>query len=340
MNRKSFALAALALLASAAFTACTADEDIESSLAPAAESDAITFCVNNTAARTSTRDMETSVTDFKVSATDGANTYFSSPLNVFSTDNGASWTSSSKTSWPASRPADWKGLTFVAYVDRSHNGSSFELNDGTASFTDYTVPADVREQSDLMYAVAKDVRGGNVGLRFRHALSQITFTAQNNHPAYAGIEIISIELGGVKGHGTYTFPQASTSAAAHGQWTLDENAAPGSYSISNLGVRLAACGADRNGETVTISSTTRSEGDNVMYLIPQQVEEGAYIKVTARMTLQDAPDASYISEEIIPISADWKEGQRYNYNIAWNATPITFDVKVGDFREVSVIADL
>ncbi|MDE7350870.1 MAG: fimbrillin family protein [Muribaculaceae bacterium] len=337
MNRKSFAAAALSILAATAFTACTADEDLNQAIASSAENDAITFRVENASvARTSTRDMSTEVTDFKVSALDRGTEYFSSPVSVFS--SGSSWNSESKTYWPADR-----ALTFVAFVDQNPYGNSFEINGGSASFSDYEVPASVADQTDLMYAVAKDVRkessNGGVSLRFRHALAQISFSAQNNSPVYESIEILSIELGGVKGNGTYTFPQASTNASAQGQWTIDANASDRSYTITDLGVTLGACGSSCRGEKVNVSGSSRAEGGNVMYMIPQEAGDNAYIKVRTRMTLKDVPGASYESEEIIPISGDWKEGQRYNYNIAWNATPITFDVKVSNFKEVTATAE-
>ena len=338
MNRKSFTLAALSILAATAFTACSADEDLNQAMASSAENDAITFRVENASvARTSTRDMSTSVTDFKVSALDRGTEYFSSPVSVFS--SGSSWNSTSKTYWPADR-----ALTFVAFVDQNPYGNSFEISNGAASFADYEVPASVADQSDLMYAVAKDVRresaNGGVGLRFRHALAQISFSAQNNSPVYESIEILSIELGGVKGNGTYTFPQASTNASAQGQWTISTDASDRSYTIANPGVTLGACGSDLRGEKVSVSGSSRAEGTNVMYMIPQEAGDNAYIKVRTRMTLKDVPGASYESEEIIPISGDWKEGQRYNYNIAWNATPITFDVRVSNFKEVTASVDL
>ena len=143
----------------------------------------------------------------------------------------------------------------------------------------------------------------------------------------------------MKGNGTYTFPQASTSASAAGHWTIDDDASDRSYTIDNIGVTLGSCDASCRGEKVNISGASRAENDNVMYMIPQQAGDNAYIKVRTRMTLKDVPGASYESEETIPLSGDWKEGQRYNYNIAWNATPITFDVKVADFREVTVNAE-
>lgn len=338
MNRKSFLAASLPIIA-LSLASCSANEDIENSLAASASNDAIVFRVDNApSARTSTRDIATQVTDFKVSALDGAQAYFSSPVSVFTPDNGSSWTSTSNAYWPADR-----ALTFVAYVDRNPYGNSFRLDGATASFADYEVPADVSDHSDLMYAVAGNVRkessNGSVGLQFRHALAQVSFSAQNNSPVYSSIEILSVELGGVKGNGSYTFPQTSTSASARGEWTVDADAADRSFTISNPDVTLGACGSSCQGEKVSLSGSSRGSEENVMYLIPQSVEEGAYIKVKARMTLQDAPGASYVTEEIIPVSIDWKEGQRYSYNIAWNATPITFDVKVSDFREVTASAE-
>ena len=340
MNRKSFAISAFSLLAATAFTSCSADADMESSLAPAApDRHAITFRVDNASlAPTSSRAISTNVTDFKVSAIDHGNPYFPAPLNVFSSDNGSSWTTSLKTYWPAG------SLTFVAYVDHSHDGSSFSIDGGNAYFTGYEVPADIRDQSDLMYAVASDVTKDSskdgVSLNFRHALAQITFSAQNSNPAYSDIEILSVELGGVKGSGTYSFPKASTSSEVIGEWTVDTESADRSYKISDLSVSLGSCRSSLQGEKVIVTSTTRSGDNNAMFLIPQTVEEGAYIKVTARLTLKDVPGSDYTEEQIMPLSIDWQEGQRYNYHIDWNTTPIAFDVKVADFNEVSISADL
>lgn len=344
MARKSFAIATLSIFA-IAFSACTANEDIEELNSPSSENNAIRFRVETTARTRANgvRSFSAPVTDFKVSALDGGRSYFgNSPINVFSADNGSSWASENTKFWPADRPADWNGFTFVAYADANPNGKALRTSAGEASFSDYVVASKASEQSDLMYAVAKDVKknssNGSVNLNFHHALAMITFTAQNNSPVYEDIEILSIELGGVKGKGSYTFPQESTSASARGEWTVDGASMDRSYTIEGLDISLGS-GASLRGEKVEISTTSRSEMENVMYLIPQEVEDGAYIKVKTRMTLQGLPDNSYISEEIIPISVDWKEGRQYNYNIAWDATPITFDVKVANFREVTANAD-
>lgn len=338
MNRKSFAIAAISLIAASAFTACTADEEISNAVASAEGSDAIVFRVENvSAARMSSRDIATSVTEFKVSALDSGAEYFSSPVSVFSPDGGSSWTSTANTYWPSDR-----ALTFVAFVDGNPGGSSFRIDDGAASFADYEVPAEVTDQTDLMYAVAsdatKDSSKNGVNLRFRHALSQVSFSLQNNSPVYECIEVISIELGGVKGNGTYTFPQASTNAEARGRWSIDANAADRTYKIDNIGIVLDACGSDLRGEKVSVCGDSNGK-ENIMYLIPQTAGDEAYIKIRTRMTLKDVPGASYVSEETIPISGEFKEGQRYNYSIAWNATPITFDVTTSGWREVTATAD-
>lgn len=360
MELKSFGMGAMSALA-LIFSACTANEELEDFNNTLTDSNEIGFRVlTSDPTRTAgSNSYSTAVSDFKVTALDEGKNYFgTSPINVFTRDNGNSWTTDNVRYWPLNRPDSWSGLTFVAYVDDACHGDSFRLTDGEASFSGYEVPADVRNQSDLMYAVAKDVRkdsfGGNADLHFRHALSQICFTAQNNNPAYENIEILSIEVGGVKGAGTYKFPTESTIAddsaysrtasLSKGKWTIDGNAPVACYSLDNLGIGLGAADASCHGDKVSVSNTTSSGSSNVMYLMPQVAQaledgEGAYIKVTTRMTLQGHPDNSFTSEEVIPISVNWKEGQRYTYNITWNAVPITFGVTISDFRDVSVTQD-
>lgn len=345
MNRRYFGFAAFSILTTV-FSACTANEDIEEPNAYSTEKNAISFRVENSStARTSaTHFTGIEETGFKVLALDQDGKYYSSPMDVYSTDHGTSWISSNISYWPSGQPSDWKGLTFIAFADRNPNSNTFRINDGTASLINYEVPSEVSSQSDLMYAVAKDVKNdssnGGVSLRFRNALAQVSFYAQNNSPAYQNIEILSIELSGIKGIGTYTFPLASTNSSAKGAWTLDTNASDCSYIIENIGIDLGACENGDHGEKVNISSPTRSDSDYTMYLIPQTIKKGAYVKVTSIKTLNESPDTGYISEDIFPLSIDWKEGQQYNYNITWDTTPIAFNVSVADFDEVIMNAEL
>lgn len=351
MELKSIGMGTIAMFA-IAFSACTANEEFEEFNAASTDNNVIGFNVK-TSNPSRSAGSSNAINDFKVTALDGSDSYFgSAPLSVRSLDNGYSWTSDAKHYWPTNRPANWKGLTFVAFVEKS--GNSFRLDQGEASFSNYEVPADVSRQSDLMYAVAKDVKEGNATLHFRHALSRISFTAQNNNPVYENIEIVSIELGGVKGKGTYLFPEESTETSAtarttiqsKGKWTIDENAQAMTYRMDNLGVDLGAADDNCHGERVDVSTTYGQTAENVMYLLPQVAQaieegasEGAYIKVTTKMTIKGYPESPITSEEIIPIDVNWKEGQDYNYNISWNAVPITFGVTIDGFRDVSVTTE-
>lgn len=283
MNRTSIILATFA---SFALTACSAADDLDLLSNAPADSNAITFRVSQP--------------DYKVVALDGSSSY-------------------SGTTWPTGRPSDWQGLTFVAYVDQNPTRNSFRLSDGEASFADYQLPTDAGQHTDLLYAVAKDVKkesaDGNVSLQFRSALSQISFVI-DPHSMGSDMEILSIELGGVAGKGTYRFPQESTDGGAAGEWTLAAEAGDACFRIEN----------PEAGE------------ENMMMIIPQKTD--AYIKVRIKTTEHGDPDGVLISEEVIPISTDWKEGQHYSYYLAYDATLIQFDVNISDFTDVNIDADL
>lgn len=338
MNLKSSLIAAISFIISVAFSACSESVELDTRAVSSYDSDAIVFSVYNSSSSLS-RSLPTVFSDFKVAAFDGGLRYFDAPLSIFTNDNGGSWTSSSKVYWPASRPIGWSGLTFVAYVDNNLSGNTFRLTDGSASFAELEIEADVHKQTELLYAVAKDVTAGCVDLQFRNALTPVCFSAQNNNPAFEDIEILSIELGGVKGKATYSFPSAST-ATATGCWTLLADAPFRSYCLSDIDVRLGSCGSYGYGEIVDVSTSTRDKENNVMLLIPQTVEDGAFIKVTSRLTLKDMPGETFISEESFPISVDWNEGQVCNYHIVWSDSQTSFDITVADFNEVNISADL
>lgn len=342
MNLKSTLIAALSLIISVAFSACSESVELDTPAVSSNDSEAIVFRVDNSSSSIS-RSLPKVFHDFKVAALDGGSRYFDSPLRIFTNDNGVSWTSSSKIYWPVSRPQGWSGLTFVAYVDNNPSGNTFRLTDGTASFAAYEIEEDVHQQTELLYAVAKDIKSdssaGCVNLWFRNALTPVCFSAQNNNPALDDVEILSIELGGVKGRATYTFPQASTSTK-EGYWTMAEEAPFRSYCLSDINVKLGPCGSDGYGEIVDVSNSTRGKENNVMLLIPQTVEDGAFIKVKSRLTLKDIPGETFISEESFPISVEWNEGQVCNYHIVWSDAQTSFDITVADFNEVEISADL
>lgn len=371
MELKTFGMGAMTILA-VVFSACTANDELDEFTASSTDNNVIGFLVqtSNPTRSAGSYSNGSNFTNFKVTALDGDANYFGDmPDFVSSHDNGNSWSSDNLHYWPSNRPDSWKGLSFYAYVDgRSLLRSAaaedcFELTDNVASFKDFEVNANPAQQTDLMYAVAKDVKknsfSGKVNLCFRHALSQITFTAQNNHPLYEEIEILSVEVGGIKGKGTYLFSEISTSSSASdfyrnselskGVWSVDKDTDDRVYILDNLNVKIGAPDANGVGKTVDLNASSAegsraADSSTCMYLIPQKVaakadvaaQEGAYIKVTVRMTPTYAPEQPQTSEKVLPINVDWKEGRSYNYNIVWNPVPITFSVSVDGYDEVTV----
>lgn len=349
------ALPALAI----ALTSCSADEELNNVYENQVESvETIGFSV-----QTSTPTRATNAYcgnmhpgHFNVYALDGNNRYFATGTeNVSSFDDGNTWIADHNLCWPTGKSANWSGLDFYAYIDDSSsaNNGVFDISDGCAKFKDFTVASDARSQSDLMYAVAKGVTQssfhGDVPLTFRHSLSEICFMAQNNDPRLSDIEIIAIEVGGLAGRGTYRFPDGTTKngyQAVKGEWTLDEESAGSVFTLSDMNVHLGDTDGNENGKLINISMPEYT-GDNdahvanTMYLLPQSVAPresadsavGAYLKVTAKLTLKESGE-NVVEEKFIPMTADWEENQCYIYKIEWKAIPIHFSANVADYSDV------
>lgn len=355
-----------------AFTACTADDDYDEFATASSVNNEIGFLVETSnLTRSNGTDINCATpTNFMVAALDGTDFFFDpGTLSVSRIADGSPWIANNKHQWPSNPTSGWKGLSFYAYMDGRTGGISrqasdcFSLADG-ASFMDFEVAANPADQADLMYAVAKDIKqssaDGKVSLNFQHALSRISFTAQNNHPLYDEIEILSIELGGVKGNGSYSFPEASTNVASsgytlgsrypQGAWTIDADAANRTFSLKDINVNIGKPGDSGKGEIVDLSAATKSDNsdsENSLFMIPQVAQAltsadaavGAYIKVTAKMVPNFAPDVVQTVEKVIPISVNWKEGKCYTYNIAWDPTPLSFSATIDGYQDVTVTQD-
>ncbi len=125
----------------------------------------------------------------------------------------ALWMNSSLRYWPGDR-----SLNFYAAANALKGDANYAFNwNNTDAFSaptiDVTVPTDVAAQKDLLYAVKtdqnKDTNNGVVSLNFRHALSQIVFTAQTPNPKlYVKIEGVSIC--NVMSKNTFTYPDSNT----------------------------------------------------------------------------------------------------------------------------------
>lgn len=413
MKKTSIKFGALPLMA-LAVTACSSNEDLNM---PQVNTDAnaISFSVQtpNLTRAAASYCNNVPANAFRVVAYDGRENYFqaadkakdpssaSTGIDSWSrTDESSAWVSANeKRYWPENKPADWEGLTFFSSVysgddlsyDQSENsGFRFVLPAADAEtfapqFKDFQVQSEVAKQHDLMYATSAETKkkqsgNGQVMLYFRHALSQICFTAQNNNQFLSEVTIKSIELGGVYSKGDYTLPTASTTTIqtpshtalggndveGSGSWTVSTQASDkASYVIGGTGdeslsVTLSAP-EEKDGSyvgTVTnISKPTTSDHkatdeiinpfENAMNLIPQTVDAatsdqgdntvGGYIRVIADMKYSDDGDTESVEKTVfIPLDIDWKEGMRYNYNIIFTPTEITYETSYSDYNDVTV----
>ena len=153
--------------------------------------------------------------DFDVWAMTGTKSYFAG-VN-YSKQASGKWEATDQSSvrfWP--NGAD-EALDF--YAMRNY-GTPNWTPAGTAKMTtEFTVKSDVDQQLDFIYAVetgkknpatTENPHNGLTTLNFRHALSQIVFTAQNTNKHLA-VEITKVEIINVASGGTCTLPTTSTS---------------------------------------------------------------------------------------------------------------------------------
>lgn len=346
MKASSIKYIAISILTLLSAASCSVDEDFsaleesQQKLTPQAKvaeekSEIIFRVVSDNNARSAQGNI---LSQFKITAfEDGINYYDGRTDLVTTSDNGTSWISDYSRYWPGNRPSNWTGLTFYAYTERNSRKRSVSEENGAGNLDmtknipmikDFKVKSDVSEQRDLMYAVAKDVNNtygnGEVDLNFKHALCKVYFSASNNDPNISNIEIQSIEIGGVKGEGSYQFPDLSLQKAKtinvsnselNGKWEIPAEAEDQSYSVSDINVNLGSSGQS--------SSIILTEG---MLLIPQQVEArkvksspiGSYIKVTVKVTPKGASEPNDPEVLYFPTSVNWKEGKSYCYDINWN----------------------
>lgn len=347
---------AIALLTLFTASSCTVDEDFsdlekslqnpskERSVQPQSSesNDEIIFKVNSgNTARSSEYSSANSLRQFKITAYEGGNNFYNGRTDLVTTfDNGSSWTSDCSRYWPSDRPSNWAGLTFYAYTEsNSSNRSAGNDNDyGNLDLTktipiikDFKVKSNPEDQRELMYAVAKDVSksdgNGEVSLNFKHALCKVYFSASNDDPNISNIEILSIELGGVKDQGSFQFPDLSSqkpqtfniiSNEPKGKWIIPSNAEDQTYILSDINVNL------------TSSAQSSKILNNGMFLIPQQAEarkdksssNGSYFKITIKVTPKGKSEPNAPEILYYPTSINWEEGRSYCYDISWS-NPLT-----------------
>ncbi len=348
MKTNSLTYTAIAILTTLFISSCSVDEDfqdLEYSSQPASKertvkdnatdsSEKIVFKVKSSNEVRSGY-QQSMMSKFKITAyEDGFNYYDGRTDEVTSSDNGISWTSDCNRYWPGNRPTNWKGLTFYAYTETMPksipSSDGYQIGNLDCSYNipiikNFRVNDEVKGQRNLMYALAKEVKNTNqnseVDLNFKSALCKVNFTAENSNPNFSNIEIVSIEIGGVKGEGDFQFPDYAAIANksmvlesdCQGKWIIPASAQDKSYKLNDI--------------NLTIGSAAQSNSGVVaedLYLIPQKAEEfnessskGGFIKVSVKITSKGSSTTNKTKDIILPTSFDWQEGKTYTYNIKW-----------------------
>lgn len=193
------------------------------------------------------------------------------------------------------------------------------------AFTNYVVSTDISKQVDLMYAddviVAVDGTGNltvggapadNVKFTFKHALSQVKFSAKLKTAPEEGdvVQVASVSIASIKSTGTFTFitsiwnvdetPKVNYSLAPTTPVVLNENA------MSLLG----------------------DAGGDVMMLLPQS---GTDVKVTLYLNITKGGKTSNQTVDATIASLNWERSNIYHYQITVdNAAIQNFPIEFGD----------
>ena len=216
--------------------------------------------------------------------------------------------------WTYDSPKNFKigyKYSFVAYAPYSA-----ALDMQTLTAVPYLV-GDMTAQKDLLivpsvkkdYSTTAPKSGDQVGLVFKHALSQVMFSAVTSadYAASYEVKITNIELKGLVSSGKLDFTSDS------GSWTLDAAIADYSQSVS------ASVGALSNGET----ATSLKSDDGVLMLIPQS-PAGKQLILTLAVTAKAGGDATIAGNAkniTVKFPADdpaWAAGHAYTYKITLN----------------------
>ena len=271
------------------------------------------------------------LTKFEVTAFGNGALYFDNvTFEKHTTNNITVWESDTKYFWPAF------ALTFCAYNTPSGYATQvqptgFGRTINTTTQTLEVIPAtELANQEDLVaaYAAAKtesDVENisKSLPLTFNHYLTQVIVKAKNARSDIYKVEVDSVKIANMVGHGTYTFSNNKMTAA------------PGNTAVYTATFEPKTLGRDAQ-EVMTDAGTGR------WYLIPQNVtswnpktdrtntKHGTYLALKVKITTNKDNEAEAL--KIYPATSD-KSG---NYKSGWMAVPIPSGLKFEQGKKYTV----
>lgn len=193
--------------------------------------------------------------------------------------------------WAPEREYLWPGkevLTFTAY-----SPYGIVSNDGDGNrVIDYTTPADVKDQEDILWASA-DASESPCNLSFNHALSAIRFVTGSE---MAPCKVLSIEISGIPSKGILNIKD--------GRWS--EVSTPASFSVVPANSLLIAAEGGKY-----VAPETPITADNEMFLlIPGTMPEDAMVKLTIDIDGKESTFSASIAAQ------EWPQGSTVTYHLS------------------------
>lgn len=251
----------------------------------------------------------------------------------------------------------WPNTGDVHFFAHVNAGTNFSWNTTAPTIDAYEVPTNVAAQKDLLYAVKSQAKSDNpVVMNFRHALSQIVFSAKNTN-ANLYVEIEGVKVCNVGNVNTFTYPTDDTdnNIVDHTEniGTITETSW-GTWNALTAGTTTYPVAFDAvavNGDNTAVSLTSTNDTDkefssNAMLLLPQTTTKwditahpavadatGSYFLVNcliynvAGTTVDKANDVclwgtenggTYVAKELaIPVDFAWEQGKKYIYTFVF-----------------------
>lgn len=290
-------------LAAIALSSCSTDELIEQNYGPEIQFSVVAN--KATRAQASTTTLQDDANGFKTMAYNATNGELFLSGNVKHTGGAWKVDNGGTTFWPQEK------LNFYSVYPASTTLTKVqpEGEESKMQIQDYTVKATADE--DLLYATNTDQSkdAPEVKVNFRHALSQIAFTAKNTN-ANLKVTVKEIRVVGINNQGTYTLTNASTEGNKTNKGSWDVATSTANYNVTIPAITGETTSVEFNGTTGSIKTTP------ALFLMPQELDTWTVTK--------DAEGKKYTATGSARIEVlckiDQKTGVADNYSTLWPKT--------------------
>ncbi|MCI2082475.1 MAG: fimbrillin family protein [Bacteroidales bacterium] len=252
--------------------------------------------------------------EFTIYAYQGTTTFMDDISYVY----GSAWDyahSTDKKYWPSD---ETKKINFYAYTSSSDNELSASVS-SSAQTLDITVPTDNASQEDILVAeclnATKSDRDGDnsaslpttggVPMVFKHALSQVNFSARNDSTSIIKVTLRGITVQNVLNEVTSTFAAVSSSPNSN---------------VSNYSAGL-------NGSAIVLTNSASSvmANDGHLILAPQTTaawnltssNTGARFAIDCKVEDTVSGVVYYDGTVYVPVSVAWVPGYNYTYTFVF-----------------------